>query len=293
MSYLGRQARIGFSLPVTYLSGNITNKEDVLWSKIYYSSSDFLTALKENGVTSVEINKLKETTPLKHVRKSVEAVLKSGLGITVHGWLPAAMGGQLLSIIDEMESVYKAHGLNTAIPMAIHGHSQNPKMPVEQAIEETIDDLCMLTGTLNAKQSMFLPVLEICRHKKNGPAGNTFEEVLRIADQVGYNHLGICWDMGHTQSNYKKQTDEPFPSQEFLKKVKHTHIHDILPSGQTHGPIVHAQGYVRQCVDLLKGVEYSGVYNMEFYPIRWGGTPEECRNLVVNSIRTLTSMVDD
>jgi sugar phosphate isomerase/epimerase len=286
-----QQGRIGFSLPVTYLSDNISNEEDVLWSKMYHSVSDCLAALKDNGVSTVEINKLKERTPLDHAKKSVEAVLKSGLGITAHGWIPVSMDGQLLSIIDQMESAYKEFGRSAAIPMAVHGHGRSPEKPIEKAEGETVADLRRLTNTLDIDGSLFVPALEVCRNIDNSPVGATFREVLNIADQVGYQHLGICWDMGHTQSNSIKKTDVPFPDTDFLKRVIHTHIHDILPNGRTHGPVLNDKGYVQECIDLLKGVNYSGVYNMEFYPIRWNETPEECRNLVVRSIQMLRTMV--
>jgi hypothetical protein len=40
-----QQGRIGFSLPVTYLSNNISNEEDVLWSKMYHSVSTCISYL--------------------------------------------------------------------------------------------------------------------------------------------------------------------------------------------------------------------------------------------------------
>jgi hypothetical protein len=111
------------------------------------------------------------------------------------------MNGQLLLIIDKMETAYKEFGWSAAIPMAVHGHGRSPEKPEEKAEAETIEDLCRLTDTLDADGSLFVPALEVCRNVDNGPVGATFREVLSIADQIGYEHLGICWDMGHTQRN--------------------------------------------------------------------------------------------
>jgi sugar phosphate isomerase/epimerase len=283
--------KIGLSLPINYLIGNVSNNENMWWQEIYGSVSECLRSLKELGVTSVEINKICAKTPPIQLRHAVEAIRNAGLGVTVHGWLPKMEAESCIPLgILELEKPLIEHEQQGIIPFTVHSHESNMHTCERQILEQTLHDLNLLARA-SAKNSVFILALELCRLKERQSVGTTFAEVLFVAKQIGFRNLGLCWDVGHSQANYHGEKDCRLPGEEFVKNVIHTHIHDIGPDGRTHGPVLADQGYVKDCIDILKNSGYNGIYNLELSPILWGVSPGECRSYIESSINSITRML--
>lgn len=285
--------RIGLSLPINYVTGKLACELSTLWARTYESVDECLGIFKRLGVTSVEISKISRETPPSQLRHAVKVVGDMGLEVTIHGWLPD-MGSQtdVPLGIQELEKTLIEYEPKSRIPFTVHSHSYNHCIGAteSEATWQTIRDLNSLSEAL-APKSVFAVALELCRHKERRSIGVAFEGVLSIAEQISPGNIGICWDMGHSQANYLEQKDVRLPSEEFLKHVIHTHIHDVGSNGRTHWPVLTEQGYVRDCIDILKNSGYSGVYNLELSLLRWELSPKECRSHIEASVNSMARML--
>ena len=65
--------RIGFSLPINYVTGKLACELSTLWAGVYESVDECLRSFKGLGVTSVEVVRfLRNFTFLKHAVEVVE-----------------------------------------------------------------------------------------------------------------------------------------------------------------------------------------------------------------------------
>ena len=287
--------RIGFSLPINYVTGKLACELSTLWAGVYESVDECLRSFKGLGVTSVEISKISKETSPSQLKHAVEVVGDMGLGITIHGWLPE-MGSQpdVPLGIQELERALMKYQPEGLIPFTVHSHSYEDIVDAskKEVAKRTLQDLNLLCKAL-APKSVFAVALVLCRHKERRSVGVTYDDVLSMAEQVGSENLGLCWDVGHSQANYHKEKDLRLPSEEFVKQVIHTHIHDVGAKGRTHWPVLTDQGYVRKCIDILKSSGYAGVYNLELSLLRWELSPKECRSHIESSVKNITQMLTD
>lgn len=287
----GKALRIGFSLPVSYLTGKVSCELSESWTQIYGPVDQCLGNLKNLGITSVEISRLSEETPPSQLRHAVEVVIDASLGITVHGWLPKMEADPDIPLgVLELEKVLIECRQQDMIPFTVHSHESDMLEPKSRVAEGTLRDLNLLAKAL-AENSVFMASLEICRRKDRQSVGVTFVDTLFMAKQIGRENLGLCWDVGHSQANYHMKKDTRLPDEEFAKNVIHAHIHDVGPDGRTHWPVLVSDGYVRDCIDILRSSGYEGVYNLELSPFQWRVSPKECRAYVETSINSMARML--
>ncbi|MCK9526699.1 MAG: sugar phosphate isomerase/epimerase [Limnochordia bacterium] len=285
--------RIGLTLPIDFLTDNAKCPSDVLWTEMFSTASSCLTYLGDQGVRSIEINKLTESTSPKLIRQAVDVILRSGLEVTFHGWLPQdTRPGEMPGLFEAAETALVGHDITSAIPLTIHGHHVLEPLSQEQATTKTVADLTNFVEAFAGRRSLFVPTLEICRAKLGGPVGVTYSELLAIAGQITSVPLSFCWDMGHSQINHTRQGHLPFPEPEFIKRTIHTHIHDINPDGSTHGPLLGTDGYLKTSLTMLRDGGYQGVYNLELYPLRWSDSLDHKTGLTM-SINNLRKMVEN
>ena len=133
----------------------------------------------------------------------------------------------------------------------------------------TVSALQRLVDSI-AKESLPLQLaLELNRAKGKVDPSTTYRGVLDMCEQVGDSRVGICWDLGHTQSNVLRGVCPPDPPEEFLRRVVHAHIHDIGPDGGTHWPLIFGNVPLARYVEGLKGVGYDGCCVLELSPLRF------------------------
>lgn len=281
--------KIGFSLPATYLAGVPENKEDDLWHQIYGPAKNALAHLKAMGVTSIEPNKMNSGTKPECLLEAVKVVTDQGLQLTIHGWLAEK---------PRLPDAIKAVGLalqasqSEGVPLVFHGYNVG-ECPREKVLEQTTSQLIRYSGLIKEYGLPFIPVLEICRVTELGPVGTTYEEILHLVAQITSDDIGICWDLGHTHANYNIEKDLPYPTDDFISKVAHTHVHAVGASGRTHFPIDLQNGYIATGLKKLRQAGYSGVYNLELYPVRWNLPIAECRTLLDVSISNLVALMEN
>ncbi len=281
--------RIGCTLPLEFVAGSLQFGSDDRWEEMYSSSQACLTVLKELGVDSIEIA-ISASSSVEHIRNAVHNILDMELGLTVHAWLPTQVDHSWLDLwIKPISQKACENGYDRAIVLIIHGNRALTSLSPAENTQRTVRNLQELSRILENEYGSvtFIPALELCRSRESGPVGTTFDEIYRITAHVGFEHTGICWDIGHSMSNYLQQRDRYMPSQEFVEQVVHTHVHGIGPNNRTHFHISADDVYVFQCVDMLQSAGYTGVLNLELYPGRWGEPPSQARKNIERSIRCL------
>ena len=281
--------KIGVTLPMGFLTGDIESKNMDLWTDMYSTPEDSLNALRGLGVTSVELRGVTEYTQPAHLRQATEVILSGGLMPTIHAWLPKDFG-ILTALVDEADDVLHSYGITRIVPVTVHGYSYGESTPEEEAAQQTVVGLRTLRSKLQDRKTSFIPAFEICRDKGFGGVGNSFDSVYKIAAEAGFENSGICWDVGHSLSNHLYQGHVLMPPPEFIGKVVHTHIHSVGTNKRTHSYFAAGDSYITECVHLLEVAGYKGIYNLELYPGRWGETPAVSRAKLEETISSLSNM---
>lgn len=281
---------IGATLPMDFLTGNMEAKNMDLWAGMYGTPTACLEAIKELGVTSIELRGVTKHTRPAQLREAMEVILDSGLMPTIHAWLPRDFA-VLRALLDEADAALYRHGVKRVVPVTVHGYSYGESTPEEEAAEDTVLGLKTLRSELWGRDTLFIAAFEICRDKGFGGVGNSFASVYQIAREAGFKDLGICWDVGHSLSNHLYQGHVLMPPAEFIKEVVHTHIHGVGTNKRTHAYFSPGDSYIADCVGVLMDVGYQGIYNLELYPDRWGESPAVSRAKFEETIRALGEMV--
>jgi sugar phosphate isomerase/epimerase len=89
--------------------------------------------------------------------------------------------------------------------------------------------------------------------------GESHEQVLEIVCGIHHPRLNVCWDLGHDVLQGYTQ----LPSEDFLKAVRHVHIHDINDAGEDHFPLVYGNVPWQKDLRALKRVNFNGAVTME------------------------------
>ena len=92
--------------------------------------------------------------------------------------------------------------------------------------------------------------------------GESHANTLKIVEQADHELVSITWDMGHSGVNAHRGTDDLYPSQAFLERTIHVHIHD-LKDGIDHYPLLYDGLPYAEYIAQLEKVGYRGVLNLE------------------------------
>ena len=237
---------IGVSLPLDWLITGEGLPEKV---------DDVLSALKAEGVRSIELRTVRSFHSASDVRRVAEFLWDAGFNISLHGDVKTADCAvtELFSPIKELLANMRQNTINITI------HPING------------DNVKMLTDIADYIEQSGVPVtvaLENNRLLPDATDGDSAAFVLDIVTKVDRPQIGICWDMGHYMYWWlKNHTDEipRLPDDNFMKRVIHTHIH-ALSGLKTHFPLDSHHLPLKQFMDGLC-FEYFGLYNLELdYP---------------------------
>jgi len=260
--------KIGYSLPPTYLAEQDISPE-YIWVRGLGQPFEALQALKSRGITSVELRMVHPGMDLALARLAIDNVTKAGLGFTIHGLLPPSEdqtnteegfpSWALLDVIRETQG-------EVTIPLHAKFSLEGELEPV---IAETISALRRLLDERDKRNAPFRFALEINKSKAKVDPSFTWEGVSSIAEEVDHSALGICWDFGHAYYNHRIGLITAEPPESFLRKVIHTHIHDLSPEDKTHWPLCEGVVPLARNCELLQSVGYDGVYNLELDPPRY------------------------
>lgn len=93
--------------------------------------------------------------------------------------------------------------------------------------------------------------------------------LLPIMLQLNHPRLGICWDMGHTAMNHAR-AEEDFailenstPELDWLRQVRHVHLHDLSERGVDHYPLMYGRVPYRRWLNALVVAGFVGTVVLE------------------------------
>lgn len=288
-------------MPSRYLTGDLEDDAAALWHAMLGPARDGLAALAGLGIGAVEVGDVRGEPAPETVALALDTVREAGLRPHAHLWLPArftpddvpatlqAAVTALVASADDLGDDW-GEGSSGASPdhalahCAVHGHRRHEP----DAFTATVRDLCALEPWLRERGAS--AALEVCRSRPEGPFGGTYAEVeavaAAVADALGA-RVGVTWDLGHTTWNHLQGLDALWPAPGFLTRVRHVHVHDVGVSGRTHFPLDEGRAPLQGFVERLREVGYDGLWDLELYPERWGGTPAACRRRLEDSVARL------
>ncbi|MBW3623360.1 MAG: TIM barrel protein [Armatimonadetes bacterium] len=108
-------------------------------------------------------------------------------------------------------------------------------------------------------------------------AADPEEDFVRLGDHYrellfclgGVRRIGTCWDMGHSTINHTRYRNEMYPlepTDEFVKRVRHVHLHDVH-GREDHHPLSDGDVPYRRHLTRLRDAGFAGDINLEL-PLR-------------------------
>lgn len=280
---------IGMSLPFRYLTGESLTVFDTIMGPV----DTGLALIKSRGVQSVEIRAIGPRTDAQSVFLAASRLWDAGLEFTIHGDLPTYPAQSPFETafpsLNLLTSKIKDRGQSMTI--ALHAYASQT-IPNDELSAQTVTTLKTLTTLCQQQDLPYKFALELNRSKSGIDPSTTYQGVETMHDQINHPAIGICWDFGHGYSNFTNGLIERDPPVSFLKSVRHTHIHDLAENGKTHWPLTEQRLCLQTYVDLLKSVNYPGVWNLELDPPRYANEPN-VKERILQSIDLLRQAVSE
>lgn len=238
---------------------------------------DYLNFLQAHDVKSIELRIYTREDSYEMYQEAIEMIWKKGFHLTIHGdlagdfWYGESFGDVYPSLVQILK-----HGQleQTEFIMPIHAfQSTNSFAPTLK--DESVQVFKQWISLIESEEIPLYFALENNREKKLYDPCDNLQGVIDIVHEVNSPHLGICWDMGHYDSNLlHKRADsvDPAVPNAFLERVIHTHIHGLNEESVTHCSLSDPLSLpLEMYVDLLKKAHYTGIYNVEMSFDRWDG----------------------
>jgi len=279
--------RIGLSLPPAYLVEDASEGgAAAIWRDVFGDAGTFLAAVREAGVSSIEARSIAEDADPSLALRAAGRAWDAGLGFTIHGRLPRQLVGETLgdaypALVPLVEAlrVRGEQGILTLHCYSEHGGA------VRQLAERTVHALRSLLDVFQREGVPFSIALEINHLGPRSDPGVTYTGIVEMIAGTDRPGIGACWDMGHAFMNVQHGQLARVPSEAFLERVIHTHVHDLGP--RTHYPLTRGVVPVDLYAKLLLDRGYEGILNLELSPERY---PELAREGVWASIERLVAL---
>jgi hypothetical protein len=264
--------RISLSLPYSYLAGKPVSTRDMILTDIFGPAKTFLPKQKQ-VLAGVEISHFGKEAPADQIIAASQTVLRSGLNLIIHCYLPEKiMGTDIASVYPWFSTVEQeliASGQKELI-LNLHALSaEDASVPLESLLVRTAENLVLVTDRLACTQIPTRIALEINREKGVQDPGTSYRNLLDIYHRVSSPLLGLGWDIGHTYSNVLNGHLDQNPPIEFVQNIIHTHIHDLGNHNQTHWPLTVGTIPLQFYLGQLASVGYHGFFTLEIYPERF------------------------
>lgn len=283
--------RVGLTLPVDYLIGTNAGDGAKAFAGAFGNPERCLSELRAHGVGSIELQGVGPKSRAADLLDAARCVIGSGMALTVHGYLPGDTQRSLFEdadapLLPAMEFL-KTAGKDTV--MVVHAHA-DPAVDWSALTASSAQALERLAGDIGRYDLPIAVALEINRYHGVDTPGATYDGLLEIAERAEAWKPGFCWDLGHTLSSAMQHKLPATPPDDFIAKVIHTHIHGVLPDGETHQPLTgpvpgHDDGLRR-----LASAGYAGICNLELYPWRWA-SEDKVRAGVLGSVTCLRELL--
>jgi sugar phosphate isomerase/epimerase len=222
--------QIGFNLNFQWLKGR--------------SFSSVIDPLIAAGLSVIEVHlDFRFPQIADHLEYLCKQAANSGLGISFHGpYLDPpfmvgfarenklALKSQWQPVADLINRYTSTNLIRTE--MVLHG-SHGPDADMSNLLDDTVQ---ISQWILEQCPELFIGIenLPTPRNPSNlVKFGEDRDSVLKVVNQVDHPRCGITWDMGHCVRNHILD----LPSQEWVKKVVHVHVHDVDEARQDHWPL--------------------------------------------------------
>jgi sugar phosphate isomerase/epimerase len=244
---------------------------------------DFLDLLKTSGVDFVEMYLSLEKWQSR--AEWLELFIERDLAFTFHG---PYMGDYEIAhfentrdnvtrslyaeALDRAASVVRRTGARSRVNL--HGASSETE-PKDILIERSITFLRWVICERDERQWPFDFVLELLPVNIVKPkAGDLVPELLTIEREVGSGLAGFCMDIGHHRANEMLGYDASLGG-EFLKKVRHLHIHDMCEGNPEvdHCPLNYGAVDYRHYLEMVKGQDLKLVLELNYTNTSLCGDP--------------------
>ena len=182
------------------------------------------------------------------VLNAVKELKSIGLSVTIHGTLDSNFFAPYRDLF--AANLQKCYNI-TVHPLATP--------------EETEESLSKICAEIEENAYPVQITLENQRLKK-GKSYGACADVCELVKKINSPHLSLCYDFGHQLSNERGGL-EPIPGDEFLTRVRHTHIHSL--EKRTHYPLNVGECLLDRNLTELLSRGYDGVLNLELSPERY------------------------
>ena len=277
---------IGLTLPFAYLAGIADSSDAGLLSLAFGKPDDCLRALRDHGVSSIEVGGTVGPAcsgeALLLVAKKLADI---GLRMSLHNQLiegerKRAFSQDYASLIPALEFMGSREPVIVVMHAATDAHAE-----LEALVARTAVTLARLSESIRVEGVPVLIALELTRDHGITSPGTTYDNLCAIAKRVQPYAQKFCWDLGHAWSNVSRHKLISTPPLDFIENVIHTHIHAMSDTGKTHWPLSENQAPLANYIRQLHSRGYQGAYNLELYPSRWAKM--NIRDKILGSVMTL------
>jgi len=275
-------SKLSISLPWDYLADSVnTNEAHIIKSRIG-PNKELLQLLKDSGITHIELRHRYKKISDEGMVRSVSVIKEFGLSLSIHGEaLPEPKNFSFMKLFPWYRIVNDIFSGENII-VTFHPYINNG---TEKKLAETTVEIFSLL--LRQKEyPAYTYALENQRFKGYEDPAISFDGTVAIVQSIPEQNIGICWDMGHSFSNTVNFNHPQFPSEDFLSRVIHTHIHDLGPGGRTHWPFKENKVPLKENIRLLHSSNYPGAYNLELSFDRFA-EEENIKSLLLNTIKKI------
>ena len=226
---------------------------------------EFLAPLKAQGMSALEFTLHPGIDEWESMSALAEECARAGYPCHFHAPYqpPFTLAGFATNQRDAIQKMYDpalelverlAEENHFAPSLIIHGATANaPHAELRRDTE------AFLTWVLSVTRHSQLMLENLPPKPGFTRTGESRDEVLAIAHQFNNPRLGICWDLGH---DYLLGYTE-LPDADFLRAVRHVHIHDINNAREDHFPLVFGNVPWQADLHALAGVGFDGAIVME------------------------------
>lgn len=275
--------RIGVSLPPAYVAG----EPDDLLTGALGDPATALAALRQAGVTAIELRAVGPHTDPALALAAARQVWHAGGILTIHGELPASTPAALYPALVALCREMAQQGRDAIV--TIHSY-KSLEEPTDALAARTIRAVRELLHDAGEQGLPLRVAVELNRAKGGNDPSVSYRRLLSMHARIAHPHVGFCWDFGHAFSNVRQGVMTLVPPDAFLRRVIHTHIHDLDADGATHAPLTEGRVPLASVLRALRSAGYGGILNLELGGHRQDG-PAGVRTGLFASIARLVDVL--
>jgi len=251
-----QKIQIGFNLNHAWLKGR--------------SFASVVNPLVECGLKVIEVHiDFRFPDIGKHIDSLCKNASQFGLGINFHApYLdPPLMLGfarenrkSLMSkwrpVLDLVNTYSSINGIRTE--MVLHG-SHGPKASMDNLFADTVE---LARWILDYCPNLYVGIENLPTPRNPSEMvkfGEDRKSVFKAVKSVNHPRCGITWDMGHCVRNNVLE----LPSEEWVNKVVHVHVHDVDETRQDHWPLILNRTPYLEWINYLVENNFSGTITAE------------------------------